>query len=403
MPIVATRAAQRRDAATSRVRALAAVRALAGVVLTRPGPVAWASGGMNVPIDRGAPVDTVWVAIGPQSYTVVTTEVERDRIAAELLPAGADLVAVPWWDPAAMVAAAAEALGAAPEALGSDGHPAFGHDLDQALAAVRLPLSASEQDDLRELGADATRAVEGALRAWRPGQSDREVAARIASAVERSGADAPVLLVGADDRVRRFRHPVAVGEPARELVMAVLVARRAGLHVALTRYVAAGATPELDAGLRRVRSVHRAVLGAVAERRTYGEVLTELDAAYARAGFPRAWERHYQGGPIGFGQREFELAPVQADSPWWPERPQTGTAVAFNPSLDGGAKDEDTFVLTEHGVERVTVGDQWPGTPLDGTVDGPLAGSAAGTDAVPLALPDVLRLDDRSPAQEGTP
>ena len=53
----------RRVAAIARVRAVADEAGVAGVVLTRPGPVAWASGGVNPPIDRTAPVDTVWLAV----------------------------------------------------------------------------------------------------------------------------------------------------------------------------------------------------------------------------------------------------------------------------------------------------------------------------------------------------
>ena len=210
--------------------------AVPGVVLTRPGPVAWATGGMNPPIDRTAPVDTVWLAVTATTATVITTDVEAPRIRAELAPAGVEVEAVAWWDSEAMVDAAAAAAGAEPGALGSDGHAAFGHDLDHALTAARLPLSDAEQQDLRDLGRDAAGAVEQALREWSPGEADREIAARVAGAVERAGADAPCLLVGGDERLRDFRHPVANGSRPRRAVMAVLVALRDGLHVALTRH-----------------------------------------------------------------------------------------------------------------------------------------------------------------------
>src|ERR1700722_5089714 len=101
---------ERRDNATDRIRQLMSARGLGGVVLTKPGTVSWASGAMNPPIDRTAGEDTVWVALGPASATVVTTGVERDRIRAELLPPGVGLVDAPWWNPEAMVTAAAHAL-----------------------------------------------------------------------------------------------------------------------------------------------------------------------------------------------------------------------------------------------------------------------------------------------------
>src|SRR6185312_14047223 len=117
--------------------------------------------------------------------------------------------------------------------------------------------SDAEQDDLRDLGRDAAAAVEGALRDWAPGEPDREIAARVAAGVERSGADAPCLLVGGDDRLRSFRHPVANGSRPKQAVMAVLVARRDGLHVALTRHAATAPDPELERGLEACREIHR--------------------------------------------------------------------------------------------------------------------------------------------------
>lgn len=350
----------RRCSALERVRAVMRAAGVPGVVLTRPGPVSWASGAINPPIDRTAAEDVVWIAVGPQAVTIITTTVERDRVEAELLPGDTGLVAVPWWDPSLLVAAAADALGTAAGRLGSDGHPGFGVDLEHELTTARLALSAAEQDELRALGADAAAAVETALRSWRPGELDTEVAARIVAEIEAAGGDAPVVLVGADQRVRRFRHPVALGKPTAELVMAVLVARRHGLHVALTRYAAAGDVNELEADLMTVREIHRRALEAARPGRTFGQLYAGLGEAYREAGHADAWQDHYQGGPIGYGQREFELAPCQSDSPWWSLPIAAGTAIAINPSLPGGAKDEDTFLVTDAGLELVTKTNDWP-------------------------------------------
>jgi antitoxin VapB len=350
----------RRESAVERVRGLMRDMELAGVVLTRPGAVSWASGAINRPVDRTAAEDTVWLAIGEEAVTVITTSVEYDRVLAELLPDDAGLLAVPWWDPSAMVAAAEQALGAPGARIGADGHPGFGVDLDHALRTLRLALSPAEQVELRALAADAAAAVENALRRWRPGVLDTEVAADIVAQVEAGGGDAPVVLVGADQRVRRYRHPVALGAETHGLVMAVLVARRHGLHVALTRYAAAEPTPELEADLAVVRQIHRAALEAARPGATYGDLYGRLDDAYRAAGHTNAWEQHYQGGPIGYGQREFEIAPCQSDSPWWSVPIEVGTAIAINPSLPGGAKDEDTFLVTEYGLELITTTGEWP-------------------------------------------
>ena len=343
-----------------RVRELLERRSWAGLVLTRPGPVAWAIPGINPPIDRTAAIDTVWVAIGADTCTVITTTVEERRVTEELLPEGVRLQSVPWWDTDAMVVAAVDALGIPVREIAADGHHAFGIDADHELTRERLQLDADEIHRLGELGRRATLAVESALRAWEPGQTDTQVAARIASGVESFGADAPVLLVGADERLVRYRHPVAVGARTHDCVMAVLVARHQGLHVALTRYVAAGDTAQLEAQLDVVRGIHRNVLAIGRPGRTYGDVLTVLADSYTESGAPDAWMEHYQGGPIGYGQREFEISPAQSMSPWWHEVIAPNTAVAWNPSLAGGLKDEDTYLISADGAELITTSSQWP-------------------------------------------
>lgn len=342
----------------------------AGLVLTGPAAVAWACGGVAPPVDRTAAVDLVWAIFTPGGAALVTTNVEADRITDEYDPAAhgfAEFVAVPWQDSGAFVSAAERIAGAPAAQLAADGHPAFGRDASDELIALRLALSPGEQDDLADLGRDAAAALQAALSAWRPGERDLDIQARCAAHLEAAGADAPVLIVGGDDRLERYRHPMATGAPAARLVMAVAVARRAGLHVAATRFAAAAPLPRSYASLRRrVLAIEDAVLSACQPGAAYGTALAALAEGYARADAPGGWAGHYQGGPIGFAQREFEIAPDQASSRWYREPIAAGHAIAWNPSLPGGAKTEDTYLVTEGGQLRaVTRAPGWPLEPDD--------------------------------------
>ena len=367
------RSVARTQAATRRIGAWLAAgegERPAGLVLTGPAAVAWACGGVAPPVDRTAAVDLVWAVFTAGGAALITTRVEADRIRDEYEPGAhgfAELVAVPWQDPAAFVAAAARLAGAPAARLASDGHAAFGHDASHDLIALRLTLSEPEREDLADLGFETAAALQSALTAWRPGERDLDIQARCAAQLEAAGADAPVLIVGGDDRLERYRHPMAVGAPVRRLVMAVVVARRGGLHVAATRFAAAAPLDPAYAGLRgRVLAIEDAVLSACRPGATYGTALAALDAGYARAGAPGAWAEHYQGGPIGFAQREFEIAPDQVGSRWYREPIGAGHAIAWNPSLPGGAKTEDTYLVADDGLERVTRAPGWPDEPDDG-------------------------------------
>ena len=85
-----------------------------------------------------------------------------------------------------------------------------------------------------------------------------------------------------------------------------------------------------------------------------------LVRAYEAAGWPEAWREHYQGGPIGYEDREFELAPTDTESHWWDCPVELGHALAWNPSLGSGAKVEDTFLVGPKGLECVTPPVDWP-------------------------------------------
>jgi Xaa-Pro dipeptidase len=320
----------------------------------KPGPVAWLTGGLTSPIDRTDPWSPVWLIVTPDRAVALTTVVERPRLEAEsnLEELGFTLEHVAWFDPEAFVRQAEEIAGASWEELDQD---------EDELTAMRLRLLPPEQERLTALGVDAARALEGAVSAWRPGERDLDVQARLVAGLEHVGALPVCVIVGGDERVERFRHPLAAGEPVERLLMAVVVAMRGGLHVAATRFACAGPAADVfRSAFRSALEVESAMLDAHHPGATYGDVLQACEEAYAASGHPEVWQEHYQGGPIGYRQREFEIAPIQRDSRWFSQPVEAGHAVAWNPSIAGGGKSEDTFLVEADGLRCVTETGDWP-------------------------------------------
>jgi len=346
------------DAKLVRVRALLERRGLDAVVLSGADAVAWATGGITSPIERGAPVSPLWLVVRADTAAAVTTNVERARIDAEagLHGLGIPLYEAPWYEPFALERAALELAGAPRVRIGG-----LGADVADDLVEMRLALLPPERERVAALALDATAALEEALRAWTPGERDFDVQARVSEHLERVGAFGACLIVGGDDRVERFRHPLAAGVPMTCLVMAVVVAERAGLHAAATRFACADG---LSAGVRAARqvalSVEAATLEACVPEATYGDVVRTLARAYAESGHDGAWQEHYQGGPVGYRQREFELVPTQTDSRWFSVALAEGHAVAWNPSVAGGGKAEDTYLVESRSLRRLTDTGAWP-------------------------------------------
>jgi Xaa-Pro dipeptidase len=345
--------------ASSRIAELRARFDGAPLVLSTSGAVAWATGALTIPIDRTAPTDPLWLVVTDAGATLVASSVEEVRTRSEggLDDLGFDLVAAPWYQPTAALELAERVAGPRARWI-SDG--VGGRDVSHELTAARLALGVAERQVLAWLADVATCALEGALRAWRPGEStDRQIAADVAGEVERQGADAVCLIVGGDERVRRFRHPLMSGAAPRELVMAVVVARGLGLHAAATRLAVARNDATLEARLAQVARIDESVRAATRPGATWGDAYHALGRAYAAEGESEAWREHFQGGPIGYAQREFELCPEGPVEPWFDVEIPEGAAVAWNPSLGGGAKIEDTYLLEKGRTVRQGV-TTWP-------------------------------------------
>jgi hypothetical protein len=88
----------------------------------------------------------------------------------------------------------------------------------------------------------------------------------------------------------------------------------------------------------------------------------DVQRAYAEHGFADEWRLHHQGGLTGYKGREVFGVPDEPTSiPRW-------AAVAWNPSLTGGAKSEDTALVSGDGVEIVTRKPQLPELEVGGFV-----------------------------------
>ena len=340
------------------------------LLLTSSAAVGWRTGGLSDSIDLTAATDPVWVVDTEHGSALITSEIEGPRLAHDfrVKDLGWQLVLVPWYEADGALAAACDFAARPPEDFLSDVE-GIGSNVRADLVRTRLALSEPEREDLRDLGALVGRAVGEGIAAWRPGVStDFEVAAATAGTLEEEGAKAVCLIVGGDDRLRHFRHPLAVGDVCRDVIMVVVVARWRGLHAAATRIAVRRADDEIVTLARDLSAVDDAVLTASLPGGTWGEAVEALARGYATIGRANAWREHFQGGPIGFEQREFELAPGQSASPYWTLARRVHTAVAWNPSVRGGAKIEDTYLVGEGGLEALTVTPSWPTTEGPGGV-----------------------------------
>jgi antitoxin VapB len=93
--------------------------------------------------------------------------------------------------------------------------------------------------------------------------------------------------------------------------------------------------------------VNAALLNATRVGATSADLFAVAQAAYAAQGFAGEERFHHQGGPTGYGEREWIATPQGADVV------VNNQAFAWNPSIRGG-KVEDTVLLRNGVIENLT-------------------------------------------------
>lgn len=361
------------DEVLHRVRSIVDSRSLDALILSRSASIAWATGGLSPRIDRSTDSDPIWLIVSKDSAVIVTNVVEAERLRSENRAEVAQfssLLTVPWSPSTAYAEVCMQLCGSR---FGIDRPGLGGVDVSDELVVERLPLTGFAQSEIRLLGSDVAEAIETTAMSWSPGEVDRDISARLCFELERRGVEPSVILVGGDGRVRAFRHPVSIGEAIGEYLMLVVVGMRNGLHVAATRFATSRKLSDLEK--RRffeLAAIQSMVLSRAKPGNSYGMLYGTLDEGYRMFGHAGGWRDHFQGGPIGYQQREFELSPEDGSSKWYDQVVEPGSAVAFNPSLSGGFKVEDTYLVASTVAECITRSDSWP------LIDSGEAFSAAG-------------------------
>lgn len=368
------------DERERRLEALLAAEDADEVWLGRPDSFAWATGGADSRVSRAAGVGEAAVGYhGDGDWTVLTNEIESERLAVEQLPAALSMsvVADPWYETDLAGAVAARATD---DAL-ADFPVAGTTEIDPT--RLRLRLSAADRERYRRLGGEVAAGVERVCRQLQPEDTEREVASALQVGLSGRGIDTPVVLVGGSERAPAYRHPTPTTERLGAYALVAVTARRGGLSVSLTRTVAfdpptwlcdrhSAAQQVETAALAATRRVatHRESATAETEPGRAGTVFDAIESAYADAGHRGEWREHHQGGATGYAGREW-IATPDSDAPV-----VSPAAYAWNPTVEG-AKSEDTAIVDGETVEPVTTTGDWPTTTV--TVDG-----------LSLERPDVL-------------
>jgi Xaa-Pro aminopeptidase len=346
------------EAKLAQVRTVLERQGLSAVRLRGVDWFAWATcGGSNVVLlttDNGV----AEVLITRDGAWVLTDAIEAPRMEQEEVPAGLPVWSGPWAERGQR-----EAFVDSKRAGGkvASDRPAGNEvPLPAELVQARHSLLPEELERYRALGRDAAEAMTQVLLAAKPEWTGWQLAGAGAEALWARGIHPALTLVGEERRLPLHRHATASREPLGARAMLVFCARRHGLFANLTRFVYFRQPSAAERRLvEDVAKVEAAGFRACKPGVTLGQVYAAMVETYAACGHPGAEAFHHQGGSCGY------LARDDVATPGSKVVLQPRNAMAWNPSLPG-AKIEDTVVVSEQGLEFLTVDPRWPTFQVDG-------------------------------------
>ena len=342
-----------------RIQALLAKHELDALFLQRVSSFAWATCGAASYVNTATTNGEAALLITSSGRYLITNNIEATRLEQEekLAAQSWEFRVVPWHEAQDTVAELTRGL-----RLGADGPYPDATDLSGDLARLRANLTPEEGKRFRALGRLCAEAMDGAVRAVRPGQTEYQIAGLLAHEAESQGVQSIVNLIATDERIFSFRHPLPTERELESYAMLVLCGRRWGLVCSVTRFVHFGRLPDdLRRKAEAVAQIDATFIAATRPGQMLGEIFRSATAAYAEAGFPDEWHLHHQGGSAGYEPREYVATPRSTDVV------SVGQVYAWNPSITG-TKSEDSILVGEAGNEVLTAIENWPTLPV--TVSG---------------------------------
>src|SRR4030065_1030021 len=203
---------------------------IGGLYLQSVGSFAWATCGASSYINTASTNGLASLLITQDRQYLITTNIEAPRLELEqgLASQGWESVLSPWHDSHDTVADLSHGL-----KLPSGGYYPGASDLSAELARLRANLTPEEGSRFRDLGKYCAVAMQSACESVKPGQTEYEIASRLAFEAEKQGVQAIVNLIATDERIYSYRHPLPTAKKLDRYAMLILCGRKNGLNSSL--------------------------------------------------------------------------------------------------------------------------------------------------------------------------
>jgi len=198
------------------------------------------------------------------------------------------------------------------------------------------------------LGKVFSNTIESYMETIKPGDTEMEISGRLGAKMWENGIEPVLLLIAADERIYKYRHPIPTEKKLEKLLMISCNARYKGLVTKITRMLHFGKiSPEFQEQYRQTAAIENAM--ADATKPGVDEIVPFNLAVkmYEDFGHHEMWKVHHQGGPQSYTNGFYLITPDTHNIV------KLHQCYGYNPSITG-TKTEDGFVVTEEGPLFIT-------------------------------------------------
>ncbi|GHU07744.1 peptidase M24 [Betaproteobacteria bacterium] len=319
---------------------------LQAIYLKRQDDFAWLSCGGRNYVGAGDMGNCGLLVTRDKGLFAVTSTVESDRMMQEehLEQLGFSMWAGFWHD-GAFEAKTLDSLVSGGK-IGCD----FGNENNIAgdIKDLRLDLTEAEIEKYREVGNLASSAMEQVAFKIKPGDSEFHIASMIIGEMEARSLELVSCMVAADERISNYRHPLPTHKQVKGRVQIGGNFKLHGLIICMTRYVNFEPVSEqLRQQYRLNQLIDCTYMAQSIPGETYQTPLLAGKKVYETHGYGDEFNKHHQGGPIGYAGRDFRVDYTVKGII------KDHQAFCWNPSITG-TKSEDTVIVTKDEIEMIT-------------------------------------------------
>jgi len=342
------------DIKHSRLKSLFAYNDLSGILLSKQSNFQWFTGGKMNDVIKNEDKSLVFLFITESERYLIATKSDGDRVLNEELNGmGFEQFFYNWYDQT--VVDAVKKIGIKGK-IGADFDGTGLINISLDIVNLRTDLTVYEIDRYKKFCSFYTKLLtDFCSNKVKPGISEKDIAANLIYECLKYGIRLPVLMVGSDERIFKYRHPCATGKRVNKYILIATSAEKDGLHSNLTRSVYFGRIPDdLVSKQKAVNFVQAYFTVHSVKGVSLKDLFETGKEAYVKVGFRDEWENHLQGGITGYRPLEYLASSKSSDVVI-----RLNNVLSWNPTISG-VKSEDPVLIFSDGHRQLSIDEKWP-------------------------------------------